>query len=228
MPILYVKFLDDSTMQVELHTIDKTNFEEVHKLASNRDNNDTLADYPITEMQGCYDVVAKKIENTSISVGSQGEGWRDAIQIERLFQNRDTYLTLSYGIYKSTPLSSTEDNTNSSELLRIEETSFYIELVDITGEGRPNIEVIFKEDDVEFNDSKSLRPSIEGLGFFLLPSISIDILWNDFSDELFNNHVSQKTLNPFEFVFGFSGGHGSEQMDFTVSITQDTNDADTQ
>ena len=227
-PILYVKFLDDSTMQVELHTIDKTNFEEVHKLASKRNNSETLADYPTTKGEGCYDVIVRKMENTSIPVDSQGEGWRKATQIEDLFQDRDLYLTLSYGIYKSNASSSTEEDP--SELLHIEETSFYMEFIDSTDEGLPNIEVIFKGDDVELNDFDSVRPSIKGLGSF---NFSVDLVsfrgvWNDFSDEIFNNRISQVTLNPFEFVFGFSGGQGSEQMDFTISITQDTSGIDTQ
>ena len=245
LPLLYVKFLDDSTIRAELHIINKTNFREIHALASDRNNNNTLADYPITEMEGCYDLSARKVENTLVSVTSEGNGWRDdPAQMEQLFQDRDIYLTLSYGIYKSNSLSSTEDKANSSEvdevtenpseLLRIEETSFYIELIDSTDDDRPNIHVAFKQNDVEFNDSDSLvRPSIGGLGFFHLSMEIVDIInfpgiWNDFSDEIFNNHISQKILNPFEIVFGFSGGHGSEQMDFTVSITQDTSGADTQ
>ena len=132
-PLLYVKILDDSTIQAELHTINKTNFREIHKLASDRNNNNTLADYPITEMEGCYTLTARKIENTSISVASEGTGWIDnPTQIEELFQNRNVYLTTSYNTYKS----NTKPSTESSPY--IEETSLYIDLMDISNNNRPN------------------------------------------------------------------------------------------
>ena len=69
---------------------------------------------------------------------------------------------------------------------------------------------------------------MKGLGAFYLPVLDFSGFWNEFSDEIFNTRIKRKTLNLFEIIFGFSGGHGNEQMDFTVSVTQNVNAADTQ
>ena len=203
---LYVKNSDEGhIIQADLHVVRREDFRKVYD-----SDKGTLSDFPVTQIEACYALTTQKVENTVISVEPQGNGWKDLDQIESLFTGRKVYQTISSSAWKA----SDESDTLTAQ------TAMHVELVDVLPDNRIPVNIAFKQSNLEFNNStSSVRPSITGLRIpRIITGVEIPLLWDSLDNEIFNLGLEKKTLNPFELVFGFSGGTNDEQMDFTISI----------
>ena len=208
--VLYIKPSnsdEENMIQTELRIVKIEDLKKVHN-----EGEEILSDFPTSETEACYTLIAQKVENTVVSVESIGEGWKDPDEIKDLFNNRETYRTVASSAWKA---------PNESDTLNTE-TAMSVELVDITTDNRNPISIAFKQTDSEFNSpTSSVRPSIRGLRIpttgSRIPVVG-DLIRDRLDDEIFNLEIKKKILNPFELLFDFSGGRNNNQIDFTVSI----------
>lgn len=216
--VLFVEniFPQESVYLIEQHRI--SNQQDMLNIYKAMKNKETLTQLPESQKEACFNVTAEAFEDIAINVTHEGgSGWQNPQHIQDVFQNRQVYLTTTYGAWRPS-----EDESKRAE------TGLHIHMADDSNESRDPVTIAFKQLNREFNrPNAEVRYNITGLQIpRQLPVIGAVpddlpnfISKNDLSDDVFNLLVQRKVLNPFEVIFDLSGGTGQEQMDFTVEIT---------